>query len=153
MENLSPETIEFLKKNSGKKIVFTNGCFDILHLGHVEYLNEAKAQGDLLIIGLNSDASVKRLKGENRPINNENDRAKMLLNLKAVDCVQVFTNDTPLEIIQLINPKVLVKGGDWKPDQIIGSDHVLKNGGEVKSLMFKDGYSTTNLIKSVQGKA
>lgn len=153
MEKLSQETIEFLKKNRNKKIVFTNGCFDILHLGHVEYLNEAKAQGDVLIIGLNSDASVKKLKGENRPINNQNDRAKMLLNLKAVDCVQIFTEETPLEIIKLINPNVLVKGGDWKIEQIVGSDFVIQNGGEVKSLMFKDGYSTTNLIKSVQGKS
>jgi rfaE bifunctional protein nucleotidyltransferase chain/domain len=152
METLSSETIDFLNKNKDKKIVFTNGCFDILHLGHVEYLNEAKAQGDLLIIGLNSDASVKVLKGPNRPINNEHDRLKMLMNLKAVDCVQVFTNETPLEIIQLINPHVLVKGGDWKIDQIVGADYVLSKGGIVKSLIFKDGYSTTNLIKSVQGK-
>lgn len=153
MEALSEITKKFLESNKGKKIVFTNGCFDILHLGHVEYLNEAKAQGDLLIIGLNSDESVRRLKGPNRPINNENDRAKMLLNLKAVDCVQVFENDTPLEIIKLINPNVLVKGGDWKINQIIGSDFVIENGGEVKSLLFKEGYSTTNLIKSVQGKS
>jgi len=153
MEKLSKETIDFLTTNKNKKIVFTNGCFDILHLGHVEYLNEAKAQGDVLIIGLNSDASVKKLKGENRPINNEIDRAKMLLNLKAVDCVQIFTEDTPLEIIKLIKPNVLVKGGDWKIDQIVGSDFVIQNGGEVKSLLFKDGYSTTNLIKSVQGKS
>jgi rfaE bifunctional protein nucleotidyltransferase chain/domain len=153
MEKLSQETIVFLEKSKDKKIVFTNGCFDILHLGHVEYLNEAKAQGDVLIIGLNSDASVKKLKGENRPINNEHDRAKMLLNLKAVDCVQVFTEETPLEIIKLIKPNILVKGGDWKIDQIVGSDFVLQNGGVVKSLMFKDGYSTTNLIKSVQGKS
>lgn len=153
MEKLTEETILFLEKNKNKKIVFTNGCFDILHLGHVEYLNEARAQGDVLIIGLNSDQSVKKLKGENRPINNEIDRAKMLLNLKAVDCVQVFTEETPLEIIKLIKPNILVKGGDWKIDQIVGSDFVIKNGGIVKSLMFKDGYSTTNLIKSVQGKS
>ncbi len=152
MEKLSQETVAFLEKNREKKIVFTNGCFDILHLGHVEYLNEAKAQGDVLIIAINSDESVRRLKGLDRPINNEIDRAKMLLNLKAVDCVQVFTEQTPLEIIKLIKPAVLVKGGDWKPDQIVGSDFVLANGGEVKSLMFKDGYSTSNLIKAVQGK-
>jgi rfaE bifunctional protein nucleotidyltransferase chain/domain len=152
VEKLSQETVAFLEKNREKKIVFTNGCFDILHLGHVEYLNEAKAQGDVLIIAINSDESVRRLKGLDRPINNEIDRAKMLLNLKAVDCVQVFTEQTPLEIIKLIKPAVLVKGGDWKPDQIVGSDFVLANGGEVKSLMFKDGYSTSNLIKAVQGK-
>lgn len=152
MEELANDTKTFLEKNKGKKIVFTNGCFDILHLGHVEYLNEAKAQGDLLIVAINSDASVRELKGPDRPINNEEDRKKMLLNLKAVDCVQIFTEQTPLEIIKLIDPQVLVKGGDWKPDQIVGSDYVLSHGGEVKSLMFKDGYSTSNLIKAVQGK-
>lgn len=152
MEQLSKETISFLEKNRDRKIVFTNGCFDILHLGHVEYLNEAKAQGDVLIVAINSDASVRELKGPDRPVNNEHDRAQMLLNLKAVDCVQVFTEQTPLEIIKLIKPNVLVKGGDWKPEQIVGSDFVLANGGEVKSLMFKQGYSTSNLIKAVQGK-
>lgn len=152
MEQLSKETIQFLEKNRGKKIVFTNGCFDILHLGHVEYLNEAKAQGDVLIVAINSDESVRKLKGPDRPVNNEHDRGLMLLNLKAVDCVQVFTEQTPLEIIKLIKPNVLVKGGDWKPEQIVGSDFVLANGGEVKSLMFKEGYSTSNLIKAVQGK-
>lgn len=152
MEKLSKETLIFLEKNKNKKIVFTNGCFDILHLGHVEYLNEARSCGDALIVGVNADESVRKIKGPNRPINNETDRSKMLLNLKAVDCVQIFHNDDPAEIIELINPSVLVKGGDWKIDQIIGSDFVLKNGGTVKSLLFKDGYSTTNLIKSVQGK-
>lgn len=152
METLSEETKKFLEANKGKKIVFTNGCFDILHLGHVEYLNEARAQGDALIVAINSDESVRKLKGPDRPINNEIDRGKMLLNLKAVDCVQIFTEQTPLEIIKLIGPDVLVKGGDWRPDQIVGSDFVLANGGEVKSLLFKDGYSTSNLIKAVQGK-
>jgi len=152
MEQLAADTKAFLEKNKGKKLVFTNGCFDILHLGHVEYLNEAKAQGDLLIVAINSDASVRKLKGPDRPINNEEDRKKMLLNLKAVDCVQVFHEQTPLEIIKLINPNVLVKGGDWKIDQIVGSDYVIAHGGEVKSLMFKEGYSTSNLIQAVQGK-
>jgi len=152
VESLSADTLEFLKKNKGKKIVFTNGCFDILHLGHVEYLNEAKQQGDVLIIGLNSDDSIKELKGPDRPINNEEDRKAMLLNLRAVDCVQIFTEQTPLEIIKLIKPDVLVKGGDWKPEQIVGSDFVIASGGVVKSLMFKRGYSTSNLIQAVQGK-
>lgn len=152
MEQLSPATLKFIEENKGKKIVFTNGCFDILHLGHVEYLNEAKAQGDLLIVAINSDESVRKLKGPDRPINNEKDRGSMLLNLKSVDCVQIFTEETPLEIIKLIKPDVLVKGGDWKPDQIVGSEFVLSRGGEVKSLMFKNGYSTSNLIKAVQGK-
>jgi rfaE bifunctional protein nucleotidyltransferase chain/domain len=152
MEVLAEDTIDFLDKHKNKTIVFTNGCFDILHLGHVEYLNEARAQGDVLIIGLNSDQSVRELKGPDRPINNEDDRKAMLLNLKAVDCVQIFTEQTPLEIIKLINPKILVKGGDWKPEQIIGSEFVISQGGEVKSLMFKRGYSTSNLIEAVQGK-
>ncbi len=152
MEVLSAETIAFLEKNKNKNIVFTNGCFDILHLGHVEYLNEARSQGDCLIVAINSDESVRRIKGPDRPINNQDDRAKMLLNLKAVDCVQVFKNEDPLEIIKLIRPKILVKGGDWKPKQIIGSDFVASIGGITKSLMFKSGYSTSNLIKNVQGK-
>lgn len=152
MEQLASDTLEFLKQNRNKKIVFTNGCFDILHLGHVEYLNEARALGDVLIIGLNSDESVRRLKGPDRPINNEHDRKSMLLNLRAVDCVQIFNNETPLEIIKLISPDILVKGGDWKADQIVGSDVVLAKGGLVLSLMFKDGYSTSNLISAVQGK-
>lgn len=152
MAKLNEDTKKFLQDNQGKKLVFTNGCFDILHLGHVEYLNEAKAQGDKLIVAINSDRSVRELKGPDRPINNEHDRAQMLLNLKSVDCVVVFDEETPLEIIQLINPNVLVKGGDWKINQIVGSDYVIKNGGEVKSLMFKNGYSTSNLIKAVQGK-
>ena len=152
MEELSDSTKEFLSINKGKKIVFTNGCFDILHLGHVEYLNEAKAQGDLLIVAINSDESVSRIKGPDRPINNEHDRANMLLNFKAVDCGQVFTEETPLEIIKLIRPKVLVKGGDWRPEQIVGNEFVASIGGVTKSLTFKSGYSTSNLIKAVQGK-
>lgn len=152
MEELSLETKIFLEKNKDKKIVFTNGCFDLLHLGHVEYLNEARALGECLVIAINSDESVRRIKGSDRPINNEHDRALMLLNLKSVDCVQIFHNETPLEIIKLIRPKILVKGGDWKPEQIIGSDFVASIGGQTKSLMFKTGYSTSNLIKNVQGK-
>lgn len=152
MEALSEDVKFFIEKFKGKKIVFTNGCFDILHLGHVEYLNEARALGDALIIGLNADLSVKKLKGDDRPINNEHDRKEMLLNLKAVDAVQIFNNETPLEIIKLIAPKILVKGGDWKVEQIVGHEFVLSNGGIVKSLLFKEGYSTSNLIKNVQGK-
>ncbi|MCK6596389.1 MAG: D-glycero-beta-D-manno-heptose 1-phosphate adenylyltransferase [Bacteriovoracaceae bacterium] len=152
MTQLTNDTLAFLEKIKGKTLVFTNGCFDILHSGHVAYLNEAKAQGDYLIIGLNSDASVKRLKGEQRPINKELDRKFVLENLKSVDCVQIFEEDTPLEIIKQICPQVLVKGGDWKIDQIVGSDFVIANGGEVKSLIFKDGYSTSKIIQDAQGK-
>jgi rfaE bifunctional protein nucleotidyltransferase chain/domain len=152
MYKLSETTQELLKNKGDRKIVFTNGCFDILHVGHIAYLNEAKKYGDLLVLGLNSDASVKRLKGENRPVNPESDRSFMLENLKAVDLVEIFEEDTPLELIKALSPDVLVKGGDWKPDQIVGSDLVLANGGEVRSLLFKDGYSTTNLIKDLQGR-
>jgi rfaE bifunctional protein nucleotidyltransferase chain/domain len=144
------ELAEFLKENEGKKIVFTNGCFDILHRGHVTYLTEAKKLGDLLVIGLNSDASVKRLKGPERPINNENDRRYVLSQLKAVDFVEIFTEDTPLNLILTVKPKVLVKGGDWKIDQIVGGKEVQKMGGEVFSLNFVDGYSTTSLIEKIQ---
>lgn len=144
------ELTEFLEKNKGKKIVFTNGCFDILHRGHVTYLAEAKKLGDLLVIGLNSDASVKRLKGPERPINNEKDRGYVLSQLKSVDHVEVFTEDTPLNLILAVKPKVLVKGGDWKIDQIVGGKEVQQMGGEVFSLNFVDGYSTTSLIEKIQ---
>ena len=141
---------KFLEINSGKKIVFTNGCFDILHTGHVSYLNQARSLGDLLVIGLNSDASVKRLKGSSRPINSEQDRKFVIENLKAVDYVEIFEEDTPYNLIKKVSPSLLVKGGDWKVDQIVGSDLVLNNGGEVKSLKFIDGFSTTNIIEKIQ---
>jgi len=141
---------EFLKANRDKKIVFTNGCFDILHRGHVTYLAEARKLGDLLFVGLNSDASVKRLKGPERPINNEDDRKFVLSQLKSVDFVEIFDQDTPLELIQRVRPSVLVKGGDWKIDQIIGGKETISRGGEVFSLNFVDGYSTTNLISKIQ---
>lgn len=144
------ELTDFLETNKGKKIVFTNGCFDILHRGHVTYLAEAKKLGDLLVIGLNSDASVKRLKGPERPINNENDRRYVMSQLKSVDYVEIFTEDTPLNLILTVKPKVLVKGGDWKIEQIVGGKEVQQMGGEVFSLNFVDGYSTTNLIEKIQ---
>jgi rfaE bifunctional protein nucleotidyltransferase chain/domain len=137
-------------KSQGKKIVFTNGVFDIIHRGHVEYLNEAKSHGDILIVGLNSDSSVKKIKGESRPVNNENDRAFVLINLKAVDYVIIFEEDTPYNLIKAVVPHVLVKGGDWKPEDIVGSDIVLNSGGEVFSLKYIDGYSTTEIIKKSQ---
>ena len=141
---------QFLENNKGKKIVFTNGCFDILHKGHVTYLNEAKKLGDLLLVGLNSDASVKRLKGPERPINNELDRQFVLSQLKAVDFVEIFDQDTPLELILKVKPNILVKGGDWKIDQIVGAKEVLSSGGDVFSLNFVDGYSTTSIIHKIQ---
>lgn len=129
-----------------KKIVFTNGCFYLLHVGHVRYLQEAKKQGDILIVGINTDASVKRLKGPQRPLQTEQDRAEILSALECVDYVALFEEDTPLRLIQELQPQVLVKGGDWKPDQIIGSDVVLAAGGKVLSLNFIEGRSTTNII-------
>ena len=149
MTKITDECSSFLEKAKGKNLVFTNGCFDILHRGHVSYLNSAKKEGDLLIVGLNSDASVKRLKGESRPINYEQDRKFVLENLKAVDFVEIFDEDTPLELIKQVCPNLLVKGGDWKPDQIVGSDFVLERGGEVKSLTFIDGKSTTGTIEKI----
>lgn len=139
----------FLAENRQKKIVFTNGCFDILHRGHVHYLREARRLGDALVVGLNSDASVKRLKGTSRPINSEQDRKFVLENLKCVDHVVLFTEDTPLELIRALRPQVLVKGGDWKIDQIVGANEVIAAGGEVYSLSFVDGYSTTDTIKKI----
>ena len=141
---------QFLRLNRDKKIVFTNGCFDILHRGHVTYLAEAKKLGDLLIVGLNSDESVKRLKGPQRPINNENDRLYVLSQLKSVDFVEIFSEETPLNLILKISPQVLVKGGDWKIEQIVGAKEVISRGGEVFSLNFVDGYSTTSMIHKIQ---
>ncbi len=136
-----------LAKHRHEKIVFTNGCFDLLHVGHVRYLQEAKAQGSLLVVGVNSDASVKRLKGPTRPIQNENDRAEILAALKAVDFTIIFTEDTPEKLIHSVHPDVLVKGGDWKIEQIVGAEFVLSYGGEVKSLQFVEGRSTTKIIE------
>ena len=135
---------------SDKKIVFTNGCFDLIHRGHIEYLNLAKECGDILIVGLNSDDSVRRLKGVDRPINYEQDRAVVLNNLKSVDYVCIFDEDTPYELISIIKPDVLVKGGDWAIDDIVGSDIVLDRGGEVKSLQFVEGKSTTDIIEKIK---
>jgi rfaE bifunctional protein nucleotidyltransferase chain/domain len=146
----SKELENFLSENKNKKIVFTNGCFDIIHKGHVAYLSEAKKLGDILVIGLNSDASVKRLKGPERPINNELDRQYVMSQLKPVDFVEIFSEDTPLNLILKVKPKVLVKGGDWKIDQIVGGKEVVQSGGEVYSLNFVDGYSTTSLINKIQ---
>ncbi|HRO99063.1 MAG TPA: D-glycero-beta-D-manno-heptose 1-phosphate adenylyltransferase [Flavobacteriales bacterium] len=135
----------------GDRIVFTNGCFDILHRGHVEYLQEAAALGDRLVIGLNSDASVKRQnKGPERPLNDELSRAKVLAALRLVDAVVIFDQDTPLELIQAIGPDVLVKGGDWPEDKIVGADLVKARGGSVHSLKLVDGFSTTGLVEKIR---
>lgn len=132
------------------KVVFTNGCFDILHIGHVTYLEQAKYLGNKLIVAINSDESVRKLKGEDRPINNELDRAKVLAALGFVDAVVIFSEETPLQIITELNPDVLVKGGDWTVDKIVGSDHVIKSGGKVVSLPFVDGYSTSGIIDKIK---
>jgi len=133
-----------------KKVVFTNGCFDIIHRGHVEYLEDAKALGDILIIGLNSDSSIIGLKGADRPINKEEDRARVLLGLKSVDGVIMFEEDTPLNLIKIVKPDVLVKGGDWEIEQIAGHEFVLENGGEVLTIPFRSKHSTTDIIKKIR---
>ena len=137
---------------AGKKIVFTNGCFDLLHPGHVDYLERAKALGDILVVGLNSDSSVRRLKGDERPINTEIDRARVLAGLWCVDFVIIFNEDTPYNLIKAIEPDVLVKGGDWPIEKIVGRDIVQAKGGIVKSLNFLPGYSTTSLIDKIKAK-
>lgn len=130
-----------------KKIVFTNGCFDLLHVGHIRYLQEARRLGDYLVIGVNADASVKRLKGPTRPIQSEADRAEILAALGAVDMTVIFEEDTPEELIKIVKPDILVKGGDWKIDQIVGAPFVQSYGGQVMSLQFVDGKSTTKIIE------
>ncbi len=134
----------------GEKIVFTNGCFDLLHYGHLHYLAQARDLGDRLVIGLNSAGSVRRLKGPKRPINDELTRTHMLAALAVVDAVVVFEEDTPINLIRHVLPDILVKGGDWKPEQIVGSDVVLAQGGQVFSLPYIDGYSTTNIEQKIR---
>lgn len=134
----------------GKRIVFTNGCFDLLHPGHINYLQKARALGDALIIGLNDDHSIHRLKGPSRPINALSDRAIMLAALKTVDMVISFPEDTPLKLIQSLQPDILVKGGDYEPDSIVGAEEVRRNGGEVIVMPFVDGHSTSSLIERIK---
>ena len=138
-------------KAEGLRVVFTNGCFDILHYGHIHYLAQARDLGDRLVIGMNSGDSVRRLKGPGRPINDEATRLHLLAALSMVDAVVVFDEDTPYELIGLIVPDVLVKGGDWAPESIVGSDIVLGHGGTVKSLPFVEGYSTTRIEQKIKG--
>lgn len=136
-------------KAENKKVVFTNGCFDLIHAGHVDYLVKAKAFGDILVVAVNSDESIRRIKGNKRPITPLDERAFVLANLKAVDFVTVFEEDTPKEIISAIIPDVLVKGADWTIDNIVGRDTVEKNGGEVKTIEFVNQQSTSNIIKII----
>lgn len=139
---------EFLRK-AGYKIVFTNGCFDIIHRGHVELLRFARSLGDVLVVGLNDDESVRRLKGKNRPINTLEDRAFVLLSIRWVDFVVPFSEDTPERIIREISPNVLVKGGDYRIEDIAGADFVLSKGGRVEIFNYLEGYSTTSIIKKI----
>ncbi|MDI9363617.1 MAG: D-glycero-beta-D-manno-heptose 1-phosphate adenylyltransferase [Flavobacterium sp.] len=137
-------------KTTGKTVAFSNGCFDILHEGHIFSLSQAASEADRLIIGVNSDASTKRLKGEERPINNENSRALLLANLAIVDAVVIFEEDTPLKLISALLPDVIVKGGDYTIDQIVGAKEVIANGGKVVINKIVDGFSTTGIIAKIR---
>ncbi|HRK55130.1 MAG TPA: D-glycero-beta-D-manno-heptose 1-phosphate adenylyltransferase [Cyclobacteriaceae bacterium] len=137
-------------RSQGLKIVFTNGCFDILHLGHVDYLEKAAGLGDRLIIGLNTDDSVSRFKGSERPIQDQNSRARILSSLQFVDMVVLFNEDTPLELISNLIPDILVKGSDYLAENIVGAEVVKKHGGEVKTIDFVSGYSTSRIIEKIK---
>ena len=139
-------------QDTGQEVVFTNGCFDILHYGHLHYLAEASQLGDKLVIGLNGTESVGRLKGDHRPIQDEQTRLYMLASLQFVDLVVIFEEDTPAELIRHLKPDLLVKGGDYKIDEIVGADTVLAKGGVVKALDFVKGYSTTNIETKIKGQ-
>ena len=152
MQFLLKDNIEIINriKADKKKIVFTNGCFDLLHVGHIRYLAQAKKLGDFLIIGLNSDSSVKELKGVDRPINSFEDRATLLSAIESVDLVIMFEEQTPENLIKDIVPDILVKGGDYNIEDIVGYQTVMQNGGQVKTLSFYDGYSSTNYINKIK---
>ncbi len=135
--------------DQGRSVVFTNGVFDILHAGHVDYLTRARTLGNRLILGLNSDSSVRRIKGPKRPIVNEKNRAAVLLGLKAVDAVVMFDEDTPKELIDLLLPDILVKGGDYTPETVVGRSAVEENGGRVEIIPFVDGLSSTNVVETI----
>ncbi len=148
MRFLSRETLSArFGRPRDRRVVFTNGCFDILHPGHVEHLARARAFGDVLVVGLNSDASVRRLKSAGRPLMSEADRAVMLAALRSVDAVTLFDEDTPLELISTLLPDVLVKGGDYDLDDIVGRKTVEEAGGEVRALPYVEGYSTTGILE------
>ncbi len=137
-------------RRARRKVVFTNGCFDILHVGHVRYLANARSLGDRLVVAVNADASVRRLKGPDRPVNSQKDRAEVLASLASVDYVAVFMEDTPEKTIKVLRPDWLVKGGDWKKKDIVGSDFVESYGGKVRSLPFVEGRSTTGIFEKVR---
>jgi rfaE bifunctional protein nucleotidyltransferase chain/domain len=137
-------------RRRGARIVFTNGCFDLIHPGHVRYLRAAKQLGDVLVVGLNSDASVRRLKGPTRPLVRQRARCEVVAALEMVDSVTVFPEDTPYQLIRQLQPDVLVKGGDWAPGEIVGADLVRARGGTVRSLPFAHGYSTSRLVERIR---
>ncbi|MDO9081061.1 MAG: D-glycero-beta-D-manno-heptose 1-phosphate adenylyltransferase, partial [Desulfuromonadales bacterium] len=137
------------ERERGKKIVFTNGCFDLLHVGHVKYLQQARRLGDLLVLGLNTDASIRRLKGSKRPLIDEAERAHILAALGCIDYVVLFDEETPYELIQLLRPDILVKGGDYTAEEVVGRDLVESWGGRVELITFVDGKSTTSTIDKI----
>ena len=137
-------------RQRGQRVVFTNGCFDLLHPGHLHTLYAAKAQGDMLVVGINADASVRKLKGEGRPILNEQERATILAALEMVDFVTIFAEETPLELIRLLEPNVLVKGGDWTPERVAGREIVEGRGGKVVAVPYQTGFSTTAIIERIR---
>ena len=137
-------------KNEGKRVVFTNGCFDILHRGHVEYLRKAKALGDVLVVGVNTDSSVRRIKGANRPVIDESDRAFVLAALASVDYVCLFNEDTPYELIRALVPDILVKGADWAIEKVVGRDIVEAAGGSVQTIQFLPDRSTTGILERIR---
>lgn len=137
-------------KKQGKRVVFTNGCFDLLHLGHVDYLEKAKGLGDVLVVGLNSDDSVSRFKGPQRPIQDQTSRSRVMASLHAVDLVVFFNEDTPFELISALLPQVLVKGSDYLAENIVGADVVKNAGGVVKTIDFVPGYSTTRIVEKIR---
>ncbi|HAL82218.1 MAG TPA: D-glycero-beta-D-manno-heptose 1-phosphate adenylyltransferase [Mucilaginibacter sp.] len=139
-------------QDEGKKVVFTNGVFDLLHIGHITYLAKASELGDKLVIGLNSDSSTKRIKGEGRPVNDQNNRAALLAALFFVDAVVVFEEDTPLNLISTLMPDILVKGADYSVENIVGAKEVIANGGEVKTINFVEGYSSTSIIEKIRNQ-
>ncbi len=147
LDSISEKVNNWKSKNH---VVFTNGCFDILHLGHLDYLFKASKLGDKLIVGVNTDKSIQRIKGENRPIQNESSRASILAALSCVDAVVLFQEDTPKQLIELIQPNTLVKGADYKIEDIVGSDFVIANGGSVETIPFLKGYSTSHIINSIK---
>lgn len=139
-------------KKEGKKIVFTNGVFDLLHIGHITYMAKAAELGDKLVIGLNSDSSVKRIKGEDRPVNDQNSRAALLAALFFVDAIVVFEEDTPINVITTLMPDILVKGADYSIENIVGAKEVIADGGEVKTINFVEGYSSTSIIQKIRNQ-